>query len=195
MKISTFAEDLNGVEVLRRRSLNTMSKKTNNLIPIIIGIFFIIGVVVLWGTWGDDNGQANESQYSASILSVVSDDRFDWGEVSMKDGDVSHEFELKNEGTESLRIEKVFTSCMCTVASIIDDSGKKRGEFGMPGHGGSSKTNIEIGAGESVTVNAVFDPAAHGPAAVGLAQRSIYIETNSSTLPKVELSLQAMVTK
>lgn len=168
-----------------------MSKKTNNSIPIIIGILFVIGVITFAVISGNGNDQ---SKYSASVLSAI-DNNFDWGTISMKNGDVSHKFELQNDGTETVKIEKIYTSCMCTTASITDASGKKRGPFGMPGHGLPSRTNVKVEPGQSVIVNAIFDPAAHGPMGVGLAQRSIYLETNSSKSPKIELSLQAMVVK
>ena len=132
------------------------------------------------------------SEYSASAI-AVSHTTFDFGTISMKDGNVSHEFELKNEGTEPLTIEKVSTSCMCTTAFLIDSSGKKYGGFGMPGHG-TARADVEIGPGETLILEAVFDPAAHGPSGVGLAQRFIYLETNSSKSPKLELSFNATVT-
>ncbi|KKK95197.1 hypothetical protein LCGC14_2675250, partial [marine sediment metagenome] len=80
-----------------------------------------------------------------------------WAKKALKDGNVSYKFEVKNEGEESVIIEKVYTSCMCTTAYIINNSGKKYGAFGMPGHA-PSKTNIEIGPGESAVVEAIFDP-------------------------------------
>jgi hypothetical protein len=134
------------------------------------------------------------AKYSTSRLLAVSD-YFDFGTVSMVAGDVSHVFKLENNGKDPVKIEKVYTSCMCTTAYITDVSGKRYGTFGMPGHGLSSKTDIEVGPSESVLVEAIFDPAAHGPSGVGLARRSIYIETNSAKWPKLELSFQAMVTR
>ena len=114
----------------------------------------------------------------------------------MANGDVSYRFKLKNEGDEAVAVKKVYTSCMCTIANILDAFEKKLGVFGMPGHGGaSSNANIEIKAGESIIVEAVFNPAAHGPSGVGLAQRSIYLETNSKKSPKVELNFTATVTQ
>ena len=115
------------------------------------------------------------------------------GTIAMKDGKVSHRFEVKNEGQEPVRIEKIYTSCMCTEASIIDGQGKNWGTFGMPGHAGPSKTNITVKPGESVVVETIFDPAAHGPSGVGLAERSVYLESNSQKSPKLELKFSAVV--
>jgi len=83
---------------------------------------------------------------------------------------------------------------MCTTATITDNNKKETGTFGMPGHRGNlSRADIIIEPGENITVKAIFDPAAHGPAGVGLAQRSIYLETDSGETPKVELRFKAKV--
>jgi len=63
----------------------------------------------------------------------------------------------------------------------------------MPGHAGPSKTNITVKPGESVVVETIFDPAAHGPSGVGLAERSVYLESNSQKSPKLELKFSAVV--
>lgn len=120
---------------------------------------------------------------------------YDFGTITMKDGNVSHEYTVTNNGSEPVTIEKVYTSCMCTTAFITDAAGKKSRPFGMPGHGGASPfTATVVGPGEAITVEAVYDPNAHGPSGVGLADRLVYLETNSSVEPKVELRFKAIVT-
>ena len=171
-----------------------MKKQTKNLITSIVVIAVIAGGGFGLMSLGNKSGTTNFSIYSASAL-VAYEDHFDFGTIQMNDGLVRHEFEVKNEGTESVTIGKVYTSCMCTGAYIEDSTGKKYGKFGMPGHGVSSQTEISVAPGETVMVEAIFDPAAHGPSGVGLAQRSIYIETNSQTSPKIELAFEATVTR
>lgn len=134
------------------------------------------------------------SAYSSSVLAVP-ENYYDFQTISMMDGNVEHDYVLTNNGTEPLIIEKAVTSCMCTEVLIIDARGKEYGPYGMPGHGSTGGTNVSVGAGDQVTVRAIFDPAAHGPSGVGLARRYIYLDTNSATSPKTELSFQAMVTK
>ena len=131
---------------------------------------------------------------SASSLSAA-ESMFDFGTVPMKDGKISHKFEVSNNGAEAITIQKVYTSCMCTEAFIVDASGKQYGAFGMQGHVGASSASVSVDPGSSITVEAVFDPAAHGPSGVGLVQRSIYLETNSLSSPKLELSFKATVTR
>ena len=171
-----------------------MNEKTKNIVHYSIGIVFLAGVMALLYAGGERAGDAGGSSYSKSTLSAMADN-FDFGTVAMKDGEVTHEFELKNGGGESIVIQKVYTSCMCTTAYVTDSAGEKYGKFGMPGHRVLAKTNIKVDPGESAVLKAVFDPAAHGPNGVGLAQRSIYIETNSAKSPKLEVKFQAMVTR
>lgn len=166
-------------------------------IIVIIGIIFIAGLVAfskLSEKNSDQIKNAKTSRYSAAALSAL-EREFDFGKILMKNGKVSHNFALKNEGEETIKIEKIYTSCMCTEAGVIDESGKKYGPFGMPGHGGlSSKTDIKVEAGKSVVIEAIFDPAAHGPQGVGPLKRFIYIETNSRLNPLIQLSFEANVT-
>lgn len=153
-------------------------------------VFLVAGFLLL--NRGDSQFQA--VPVSASTLEVFEND-FDFGTISMKNGDVSKKFEIKNTGLESVVVNKVYTSCMCTVAKIINSQGEDSGPYGMPGHGGGiSRANVEIRPGEKIQVEAIFNPAAHGPSGVGLAQRTVYLETNSSKTPKVELNFKAVVT-
>ncbi|TSC81760.1 MAG: hypothetical protein G01um101420_865 [Parcubacteria group bacterium Gr01-1014_20] len=159
--------------------------------------FAIIALIVFGGVFvfsQNSNDDAKTLTQSASLLSAFEKD-FDFGPISMKNGNVSKVFELKNEGVEPIAISKVYTSCMCTVAKITDAKGVVSGPFGMPGHGGGiSKADLEVAPGETIKVEAIFNPAAHGPSGVGLANRTIFIETNSSQTPKVELNFTATVT-
>lgn len=168
-----------------------MVNKTKNVTLWGAGLAVLVGIVAFMAVGGNDNSKP--AAYSAGVLTAI-ENSFDFDTLSMKDGEASHQFELQNSGMEPVMIEKVYTSCMCTTAFITDGSGKQYGEFGMSGHGLSS-TKIEINPGESAVVEAVFDPNAHGPSGVGLAERSIYIETNSASSPMLELSFRAMVTR
>lgn len=163
---------------------------------IFFGIVFVLVATVGGLLYTAKNNGANtaDSSFSSSTLSAP-ESFYDFGAISMAKGNVSRVFSMRNEGEEPLRISKVYTSCMCTTASLIDEAGARRGYFGMPGHGGgSSAANVTLKPGETIKVETIFDPAAHGPSGVGLAQRSVYVETNSRTQPKVELSFSANVT-
>lgn len=169
-----------------------MNKKTKKQIVYSVGIAVFIGIAFLAMSGSNGNGDG-VSPYSASTL-TASENTFNFGSIPINGGNVTHEFTIRNDGEEPVVIEKVYTSCMCTSALITDKSGEKYGAFGMPGHGTPSGTKIEVGPGESVTVMAIYDPAAHGPSGIGFVDRSIYLETNSAKSPKLELSFQATVT-
>jgi hypothetical protein len=119
----------------------------------------------------------------------------DFGTIEMTDGDVMKDYKVRNAGTEPVTITMVYTSCMCTTANVVDASGRTYRGYGMPGHGPVSKADITVAPGETAIVEAVFDPAAHGPSGIGLADRTIYLETNSAETPILELAFRAMVTR
>lgn len=160
----------------------------------------IVGVIVLiaWAAISENSPSGNSDDLGASVNSALTtpEQKFDFGTISMEKGKVSHMFEVKNPGNETVTIEKVYTSCMCTKATITDSEGKSQGTFSMPGHGGgSSKAEIPIKPNETIKVVAIFDPAAHGPSGAGKADRSIYLETNSTQSSKIELQFSAIVTR
>jgi hypothetical protein len=162
-----------------------------NILLYISAIVFVVLIIAVVATRDDSDDSLS---YSASVLSAV-EEVFDFGTISMKEGDVSHTFEIKNEETEPVVIKKVYTSCMCTTAYITDASKERYGKFGMPGHGVVSKANIVVNPGETVILEAIFDPAAHGLSGIGYANRSIFVETNSAASPKLTFSFQTNVTK
>ena len=134
-------------------------------------------------------------------LAVASDEKgnltakettFDFGNVPMYDGKVKHSFSLKNDGQGSVKISKIYTSCMCTEATLIVNNAKI-GPFGMPGHGGPTFANKEILAGENAIIEVFVDPAAHGPQGTGQARKVVYIETENSQ--KIQLVLDINVTR
>ncbi|MBI4205493.1 MAG: DUF1573 domain-containing protein [Betaproteobacteria bacterium] len=115
---------------------------------------------------------------------------FDFGNISMAAGTVSHRFSIRNTGDSAVTINKMYTSCMCTVATLITPAGRK-GPFGMPGHGVIPAIFETIPPGGSAQVDVVFDPAAHGPAGVGPTDRVVTIRSNES--PPLALRFTAMV--
>lgn len=174
-------------------NVEIMKKSTRKYTWIAIGSMFGLALII-WGVTADNSSSASSSSSSVGSLTVMEND-YDFGTISMEDGDVIHQFELMNDSSESVTINEVYTSCMCTTATITDAKDKTYGEFGMSGHGLLKKTNITLAPGDSAMVAAVFDPAAHGPSGVGLADRTVYIETNSTDTPTIELDFKAMVTR
>jgi hypothetical protein len=100
---------------------------------------------------------------------------FDFGAISMAAGNVSHRYWFRNEGTTPILISKIYTSCMCTTAALVK-GGRMVNRFGMPGHGVLPKVAESLAPGEAAYIEAVFDPAAHGPAGLGRTERVVTIE-------------------
>lgn len=143
------------------------------------GVSLFYGEGLSLSKFGDKNGYL-----------MAEETVFDFGAVPMFNGKVKHSFELKNTGGGPTKISKIYTSCMCTEATLIVVKVKK-GPFGMPGHGVSAYANQELAAGETATVQVEIDPAAHGPEGTGPAQKVVYIETEDSQ--KIQLMLDINV--
>lgn len=159
-----------------------------SLIIIIVGLFALI--FFLKPQPADNNGASIGNSASDGQLSAE-ETFFDFGTISMAAGKVSHMFKIRNSGTGKAEISKMYTSCMCTSASLIKGNIRK-GPFGMPGHGFIPKINVLLNPNEEAEVEVVFDPTAHGPAGVGKIERLVTLETENG-LP-VELMFSAFVT-
>ncbi len=116
--------------------------------------------------------------------------RHDFGAISMAAGKVTHRFEIRNTGVEPVLIRKMYTSCMCTTASLIR-GGRKTAPSGMPGHGLIATLNESLDMNERALVEVVFDPAAHGPSGVGPTERIVTIQNNAGG--PLELMITALV--
>lgn len=151
---------------------------------ILLGAFALIAFSRPTG--GQNNQTASNSALSAAEAN------FDFGAISMADGKVAKTYKIKNTTNEPITISRVFTSCMCTTATLIRGS-KKEGPFSMPGHGGYAPEISQVMApGEEAEIEAVFDPAAHGPAGVGPADRKVFVD--SSDNKRLILGFKANVT-
>jgi hypothetical protein len=115
----------------------------------------------------------------------------DFGTISMKNGKVSTTFKVKNVKAEPVVLTRLYTSCMCTDATL-KITGKTEGPFGMLGHGIVKSFNDLLPPDETAEVEVVFDPNAHGPAGVGTIERTVTVEGQNGKL--AELNIKATVT-
>lgn len=111
----------------------------------------------------------------------------DFGTISMKNGIVRTTFEIKNIGSEKVVLRKLYTSCMCTEATLIIGASRE-GPFGMPGHVSIETFNQEFNPNESAKIEVSFDPNAHGPAGVGKMERQILLEGVRGVLMTLNIS-------
>lgn len=158
---------------------------------IIFGVaLFLIGIVVVLVLSSSNSSNANNIQSKASVL-VASETDWDFGRISMAKGIVQKIYVVKNDTTEPIIVNKVYTSCMCTRATLVVGE-RRAGPFGMPGHASIPTINEAIQPGEEASVEVVFDPAAHGPAGVGSIARTVYVESEDGG--KLSLNFKAEVT-
>lgn len=158
--------------------------KINTALLIIIAAVVIGGGIMFFS---GDNAQEVKivETVSASTLSVDKQ-LHDFGEIDIFSGVVTTEFALTNEGSDDIVVSEGTTSCGCTNAELGGIS------FGM--HEKMSREFI-IPAGETKNLTVIYDPLAHGPNGTGLAQRSVFLKTNSHAIPELEVRIKAMVVK
>jgi len=163
--------------------------KYKGIIFTFIGAIAVIGLIWILQTAGKSNNSGPVSAAGNGILSAE-ESSFDFGNVSMAAGKASHNFTIKNTGSEFLSITKIYTSCMCTEAKLLKN-GNVIGPFSMLGMGYNPAVNEILAPNEEAQIQVVFDPAAHGPAGLGHIERAVVIENSGKTL---ELSFKADVT-
>lgn len=170
--------------------------KKNQLIILAI-LVVAVGFVILFAKrpipalLGNESDIQNDAASNGGILSAI-DSFYDFGTISMSDGKVSRMFKITNSAGTPVQIKKIYTSCMCTTATLITKEGAA-GPFGMPGHASIPTISQIIPPNEEASIEAIFDPAAHGPEGVGRVRRTVYIETDTQKEP-LELTFEATVT-
>lgn len=161
-----------------------------------IVLFAVAGGILFWIGKPKGNNMSGEqlvaiTRTNGSVL-TAEETFFDFGNISMAAGVVAHDFKIQNSGSSEILIDQIYTSCMCTSASLIKGD-EKKGPFGMPGHGFVPKVGSKLGAREEAVIKVEFDPTAHGPAGVGPVDRAVYIFQKDTEKP-VELKFKALVT-
>lgn len=156
------------------------------VIGIVVGVLVLLGGTVFLAT---KVGVASQVEKSAGAKAEVKETSWEWGEIGINDGKVEKEFEIKNVGSEVLKIYNIATSCMCTTAMFADDLSHV---FGM--HTKSSYVK-EIKPGESNKLKIVFDPLFHGPEGIGPINRQITMMTNDPSRGNLSFMLTATVRK
>src|SRR3989344_4396057 len=163
---------------------------TKAIVGIFVGTVLLIGGLVWFGQPSGGQNNVTTSNEPNSVLKTE-ESSYDFGTVSMANGNVSRIFKVRNIGPETVMMDKLYTSCMCTSASLMMD-GQKFGPFGMPGHGAAPSIKANLAPGQEAEIEVVFDPTAHGPAGVGKIERVVILE-NSAGSP-VEFNFSANVT-
>lgn len=172
-----------------------MESKTISIISIILLIF--LGLFI-WGysskgvsTTASVQGAPGAASNAESVL-ISPEVFYDFGTISMKNGNVTKEFTVTNPTNADLMVPTLVTSCMCTTAFIVEPDGGLKGPFKMPGMGYVPPANELIKAGESRIIRVVYDPNAHGPAGVGRIDRFVTLTDASGGI--LQFEIKALVT-
>ncbi|MDP2655329.1 MAG: DUF1573 domain-containing protein [bacterium] len=171
-----------------------MKSNTISIVAVVLIIFavlFVLGYAGKGGTTSQVNVAPGSSSTSKSVL-TAQEIFYDFGTISMKNGNVTKEFKVENTTGQDINVSTVLTSCMCTSAFIVLPDGNIKGPFKMPGMGYVPPANEIIKAGESRVIRVVYDPNAHGPAGVGRINRFVTLTDDSGGT--VQLEIEALVT-
>lgn len=159
---------------------------------IILGLGGVVVVLLALMVWASPKPQPTGTSTANAAVLTTPETSFDFGRISMAAGKVRHSFTVKNDGSETVRMGRLYTSCMCTQATWIEN-GERLGPFGMPGHGFVPPLRQELAPGQMATIEVEFDPAAHGPAGVGKIQRQVLLESeNGQQLAEVGFSAEVI---
>ena len=136
-------------------------------------------------------GAATSVSPSPNAKAVVAQTNYDWGQIGIRNGKVSADFEIKNEGTDTLKLFGGKTSCACTNAQMFTDAGLSA-VYTMHAN---SKIVTEVAPGKTAKLTVVFDPLFHGPNSIGDINRTVTVSTNDPNNPLLSFSLTAKVVK
>ena len=159
---------------------------------IILG-FLTFATLLLFAGCSSDNVTA-DAEVPVNAPLAMQNPFIEYGTIAQDQGKISMDFEVKNNGDEPVIVKRMYTSCMCTTATLTSE-GKTSLSVGMAGggHGGGGSDLIykRIQPGETAIVNVIFDPNAHGPAGIGVIDRIISLtDANGATL---DLEIKANV--
>lgn len=153
---------------------------------IIITLLILASLMAL--VWlGSKNQKSPALDTGIKSALTASEYVYDFGKISMKDGEAIKEFIVTNGTDKDIVFPTLVTSCMCTKAYFVLPDGKTKGPFGMSGMGYVPPLDETIKAGESRIIRAVYDPNAHGPAGVGFINRFITLTDSSGSSLKLEI--------
>lgn len=158
---------------------------------IIIGVISFTMLAIIGGTVFLSKTGPAQLETAQNVQLELPITSHDWGEIDINAGNVTKTFEIKNNGSDTLELANVSTSCMCTTAQVtVNDQPSPF--FGM--HSASSWQG-KVNPGESANVYIEFDPLFHGPNGVGQITRQVSVETNDPDNPIITFNLTGNVIK
>lgn len=153
-----------------------MTGETKFIIGAIVAtVILVIGIAVLVTRNSPDVAGVGDRFVSDVEIKglTATPENIDIGQVKYGGGIVTREYKIKNTTGNTIKLRKIVTSCMCTKARVkIGD--KNTRFFSMEMNGDLNPLiSYDLKAGETAKVEFNFDPAAHGPAGIGLIDRVV----------------------
>ncbi len=150
-------------------------------------LFLLVGIVLLAGKMSS----SAKVEANGAARAEVNSTTYDWGKIGINDGNAEAEFEIKNSGSEVLKLYNVTTSCACTTAQIIT------ADQASPLFGMHTKSDYvaEVSPGKIARLKVIFDPLFHGPNGLGPITRTITVATNDQNNQNLTFNLSADVIK
>ncbi len=137
------------------RSLGVLRRRRAVWVGVVL--LLLAGIVVACGRAG---------QGSIAIVTPEAD----FGTIP-NDAPVTRVFDIRNDGTGTLKITGVTTSCSCTTAEVADDS---------------------LEPGDVTTLIVTFDPTTHNGATGGF-MRQVFIRTDNPDMPEAMFTFRVEV--
>lgn len=114
---------------------------------------------------------------------------FDFGDVSVAEGEVSTTMKVKNDGKTDLIISKMESSCGCTTAALIVN-GVEGPRFRMPGHGKNPENwSATLAPNEEAELKIYYDPTVH-PNLRGAVTRTVSVFSNDPVDFEVRVKIE-----
>lgn len=139
----------------------------------VAGVAVLIGIGTYFKSFdsGIENALTVKEKLQNGPHLILPITEFDFGAIKQSGPIVKRSFEVINNGTEDVEIDKVVTSCSCTTAKI--------------------NRNI-LRAGESAIVSVAFDPNYHFES-YDQIMRTITIFSDANNDPRPEFKIYALV--
>lgn len=163
-----------------------MDKKFIILMLFMTGIVIALSLYIL-----TPNSTSRISTTEEAKAYTIEPTSFDWGNIPYEGEKATKSFTIRNEGTETLKIYDIRTSCHCTVARA-SVNGVESQNFGMSG---VSSWVGEVPPGNEAKLIVVFDQKYHGPQGVGPITRFVSVKTNDKNTPELTFTLTGNVVK
>jgi hypothetical protein len=151
--------------------------RANNIVIALLVLVVVVGLGYFFMANTNNSNMAIEEDagnISAGGPRITLDRNFhDFGVIPQYGGTVQKTFTVKNEGSKTLTIGDITTSCSCTSATISSNS---------------------INPGTSAELIVVFDPNLHEEP-LDVFKRTIFIPTNDPATPEAEITIQINIKK